>query len=305
MSASTGPSGPLHSIWLMRGLRNGVLTTRYPRRPDPYAQSFPAAVAVTDGTPRGDAEHISQVCPTGAIRPDPGGRLPLDRGACILCGACIRAYPDLFGWERGAETATLDRGALVVPEAEETDASLAAVRAELAARVRRLRRSVHIRHVDAGSDGAEEWEINALFNPVYDANRLGIFLTASPRHADMLLVTGAGAAGMAEPLARTLDAMPRPLVVIAAGTDAISGGMHARSTKAPAPSMRNGQYGAPSYATHGGITDLVPVDVWAPGNPPSPFTLLHAILLALGRVNPGRSQQIPHPSSPPARQVRR
>ncbi len=253
--------------WLLRGPRNGVLTSRYPARPDPYQQNFPAAVTVADTGRHPDADQIADVCPTGAIQAAPGGRLFLDRGRCILCGACVRARPELFRWQPGADTATLARGALVVPEATETDEALGALRADLAARVRRLRRSVHIRHVDAGSDGSDEWEVNALFNPVYDVGRLGIFLTASPRHADILLVTGAGARGMREPLVRTLEAMPRPLVVIAAGTDAISGGLVAGS-----------------YATHPGVGDLLPVDVWAPGNPPSPFTLLHAILLALGRL---------------------
>ncbi|NES17007.1 MULTISPECIES: ferredoxin [Micromonospora] len=254
-------------MWLLRGLRNGVLTTRYPARPDPYQNSFPAAVAVTDAGRQPDAEQVADGCPTGAIQAAPDGRLFVDRGRCILCGACVRARPDLFAWQPGAATATAHRGTLVVPESTETDESLAALRAALAARVRRLRRSVHVRHVDAGSDGSDEWEVNALFNPVYDVARLGIFLTASPRHADLLLVTGAGARGMTEPLRRTLDAMPRPIVVIAAGTDAISGGLFAGS-----------------YATLPGVGDTLPVDVWAPGNPASPFTLLHAILLALGRA---------------------
>ena len=98
----------------------------------------------------------------------------------------------------------------------------------LANRVRRLRRSVHLRHIDTGSDGSDEWEIQALTNPVYDLHRLGIFFTASPRHADILLVTGIGTDGMVEPLRRTLDAMPAPTVVIAVGTDAVSGGLIGR-----------------------------------------------------------------------------
>ncbi|WP_324687812.1 oxidoreductase [Mycobacterium sp. 94-17] len=137
----------------------------------------------------------------------------------------------------------------------------------LSKRVRRLRRSVHLRHIDTGSDGSDEWEIQALTNPVYDLHRLGIFFTASPRHADILLVTGIGAAGMLEPLRRTLDAMPAPTVVIAVGTDAVSGGL-----------IGGG------YTGGVGISDVVPVDVWVPGAPPSPFSILHGILLALGRV---------------------
>ena len=165
---------------------------------------------------------------------------------------------------------------MVVGAVEETDEALAELRASLARRVRWLRRSVHLRHIDTGSDGSDEWEIEALTNPVYDLHRLGIFFTASPRHADILLVTGIGAAGMVEPLRRTLDAMPKPTVVIAVGTDAISGGL-----------IGGGDTGGD------GVGDLVPVDVWVPGAPASPFSILHAILLALGRVplpGPGSTQ---------------
>jgi formate hydrogenlyase subunit 7 len=167
----------------------------------------------------------------------------------------------------------LHRQALVVPQLPETDEVVELVRRQLAARTHMLRRSVHVRHVDAGSDGSEEWEVLALLNPVYDVHRLGIFFTASPRHADVLLVTGAGSHGMAEPLRRTVEASPSPLVVIAAGTDAASGGL-------VAPSF------APHYATAGGIGELVDVDVWVPGSPPSPFSLLHGLLLAVGRLGP-------------------
>lgn len=253
--------------WALRGLREGVVTTRYPRRPDPYADAFPAAVRAA---PTGDVDEA--LCPTDAIR-NADGRLRIDRGRCVLCGRCVHDRPDLFSWAPGSQIAALTRPALVVPplsagsDSEETDEALAEVRRRLAARTRMLRRSVHVRHVDVGSDGADEWEVLALLNPVYDVARLGIFLTASPRHADILLVTGAGAHGMAAPLRRTLEAMPRPVVVIAAGVDAVDGGMV-----------------APSYAVAGGVGGLVDVDVWVPGSPPSPFSLLHALLLATGRL---------------------
>lgn len=153
----------------------------------------------------------------------------------------------------------------------ESPEGLADVARRLRARTRALRRSVHLRHVDTGSDGSEEWEILALLNPVYDIHRLGMFFTASPRHADVLLVTGPGAGGMAGPLRETYEAMPHPKVVLAVGTDAVGGGLV-----------------GPSGMTAGGIAGLVPVDVWLPGSPPSPFAILHALLLALGRL-PQRS----------------
>ncbi|HEX4102639.1 MAG TPA: NADH:ubiquinone oxidoreductase [Pseudonocardiaceae bacterium] len=251
--------------WALRGLRNGVVTTHYPCRLDPYAETFPAVVQpLVPGSSNLDAA----LCPTGAIGTQ-SESLRVDAGRCILCGRCVRERPDLFGWVPGSCTARLNRQALVVPQLPETAEAVELLRRQLAARIRRFRRSLHIRHVDAGSDGSEEWEVLALLNPVYDVHRLGIFFTASPRHADVLLVTGAGSHGMAEPLRRTVEAIPRPLVVIAAGTDAVSGGLV-----------------GPSYAVAEGIGDLVDVDVWVPGSPPSPFSLLHALLLAVGRIPP-------------------
>ncbi|WP_406813451.1 NADH:ubiquinone oxidoreductase [Mycobacterium sp. M23085] len=265
-------------VVFFRGLRDGLLTTRWPKHSDTYFDEFPAAIEVLSHdrrvghrVPLRQAVDAAAGCPTAAIAV---ADMPkLDRGKCILCGRCVATAPDWFRWAPGADTSRLQRDALVVSPVPETDEALDRVRAELAKRVRRLRRSVHLRHVDAGSDGSDEWEVQALLNPVYDLHRLGIFFTASPRHADILLVTGVGAVGMTEPLRRTLEGMPRPTVVIAVGTDAISGGL-----------VGGG------YTGGTGIGDLLPVDVWIPGSPASPFSLLHGILLALGRL-PGASRR--------------
>ena len=260
--------------WMVRGLRDGIVTTGYPRRPDGYGPNFKGAVEVlpAGGAPGSLGEAVA-LCPTGAITADANGALKLDRGRCILCGRCVAERPDSFAFTSSIETAAADRSALIVPRLLEDDAALAELRGDLARRVRALRRSIYIRHVDAGSDGAEEWEVAALTNPVYDAQRLGIYFTASPRHADLLLVTGAGTIGMAGPLRTTLEAMPDPKVVVAAGTDATSGGLvH------------------PSYATGSGVGDILPVDVWVPGSPPSPFSLLHGILLGIGLLPSRRSR---------------
>lgn len=264
-------------MWALRGLRDGVVTSRWPARPDAYASAVRGPATVLNAEPVGaDADQLDRLCPTGAISHPEGtmaGRLRLDQGKCVLCGRCVAARPDLFGWSEGPAVASFSRAGLMVPEMAETPGRLAALRDGLRARTAPLRRSVHLRHVDAGSDGTEEWEILALFNPVYDVHRLGIFLTASPRHADILLVTGAGARGMTEPLRQTYEAMPEPKIVIAVGTDAVGGGM-----------------ATPSYAVAGGIGDTVPVDVWLPGSPPTPFSILHALLLAVGRLPAGISQ---------------
>ena len=294
------------SIWVLRGLRDGIVTTRWPGRSDEYADSWrgpatvlpyavlpdavlpdavlpdavlpdavlpdavlPDAVLPSDQA-LADAAGLERLCPAGAIEALgwPGaGRLRVDQGRCVLCGRCVAARPDLFAWSTGATgpgAAALARQALVVPDEPETDAAVAAVRAALAKRTVALRRSVHVRHVDAGSDGSEEWEVQALLGPVYDVQRLGIFFTASPRHADVLLVTGAGTVGMTGPLRATYDGMPDPRVVIAVGTDAVSGGLLSDRLT--------------------GVDGAVPVDVWLPGSPPSPFGILNALLLATGRL---------------------
>jgi len=264
------------SIWVLRGLRDGVVTTRWPKRRDEYADSWRGPVTVVSGamTADGATSHggydagLEGLCPTGAI--EVAGRLRVDQGRCILCGRCVTARPDLFSWSRGATgpgAASLGRHALVAPEQPETDEAVAAVRAALAARTAALRRSVHVRHVDAGSDGSEEWEIQALLGPVYDVHRLGVFFTASPRHADVLMVTGAGTAGMTGPLRTTYEGMPDPKVVIAVGADAISGGLLSDRLT--------------------GVGDTVPVDVWVPGSPPSPFAILNALLIATGKLVTG------------------
>jgi Ni,Fe-hydrogenase III small subunit/ferredoxin len=261
------------SIWVLRGLRDGVVTTRWPRKPDEYADSWrgPATVASDAAVPEevvAEGAELERLCPTGAI--EVIDRLRVDQGRCILCGRCVAARPDLFAWSAGATgsaAAAVARQALVVPPEPETDEAVATARAGLAQQTAALRRSVHIRHVDAGSDGSEEWEIQALLGPVYDVHRLGVFFTASPRHADILLVTGAGTVGMNGPLRTTYEGMPDPKVVIAVGADAISGGILSDRLS--------------------GVSGSVPVDVWVPGSPPSPFAILNALLIATGRLVPG------------------
>jgi Ni,Fe-hydrogenase III small subunit/ferredoxin len=267
------------SIWVLRGLRDGVVTTRWPRRPDEYAGSWRGPAAVRPDAPgAGEAgAELERLCPTGAIEATgrPGaGKLRVDQGRCILCGRCVAARPDLFTWSSGATgpaAAAVARQAMVVPDEPETDEAVAAARAALAERTTALRRSVHVRHVDAGSDGSEEWEVQALLGPVYDIHRLGIFFTASPRHADVLLVTGAGTPGMAGPLHATYEGMPDPRVVIAIGADAASGGLLGDRIT--------------------GVDGPVPVDVWVPGSPPSPFGMLNALLIATGKLASGGAKE--------------
>ena len=133
-----------------------------------------------------------------------------------------------------------------------------------------LGRALCIRQVDAGSCNGCELEIHALNNPVYNIEGLGIRFVASPRHADMLLVTGPVSAHMATALRRTYDATPDPKLVVAIGDCGCSGGIFGES-----------------YASLGPVSRVIPVDVAVPGCPPSPERLLQGILTAVSARRPG------------------
>jgi Ni,Fe-hydrogenase III small subunit len=130
--------------------------------------------------------------------------------------------------------------------------------------LRTLGRALTLRHVDAGSCNACELESQALSNPYYNVEGLGIRYVASPRHADALMVTGPVTKNMAVALRRTYDAMPEPKLVIAVGSCAIGCGVY-----------------GPNYATIGAVSEVLPVDVTIPGCPPSPTALLQGILAAI------------------------
>ncbi|HUI60340.1 MAG TPA: NADH-quinone oxidoreductase subunit B family protein [Steroidobacteraceae bacterium] len=134
-----------------------------------------------------------------------------------------------------------------------------------------LGRALCIRHIDAGSCNGCELEIHALINPLYNLEGLGIRFVASPRHADLLLVTGPVSRHMEGAVLRTYEATPDPKIVVAVGDCGCTGGI----------------FGA-SYASRGRVSDLIPVDVAVPGCPPSPTRILQGILTALSarRSNP-------------------
>lgn len=130
-----------------------------------------------------------------------------------------------------------------------------------------LGKSLHIRHVDTGSSNACESEMTALLNPIYDIQRFGIDFVASPRHADMLMVTGGVTRNLERSLRKTFSATPRPKMIVAVGTCAIGGCIFGET-----------------YANYGGIHHIAPIYVNVPGCPPRPIDILEGVLLAVDQL---------------------
>jgi len=277
---------------LARSARIGIVTERHP-----------LATRLHRGFPVVDFRHCTacgdcaRACPTGAIEVEeapPALAAPsanacrtvsLSYGSCISCGECLAACPegavtagnefDLVAYTREQLTrrASFDvdptSGRPTFRREESLPGpTLAESAAALAARVRgRFGRSLHVRQVDAGSCNGCELEIAATANPVFDLERFGIHFVASPRHADLLLVTGPVTRNMEVALVRTLEATPEPRVVVAVGACGCSGGI----------------FGEGTYASIGGVDRVVPVDVYVPGCPPTPRALLAGLFVAMGR----------------------
>jgi Ni,Fe-hydrogenase III small subunit/formate hydrogenlyase subunit 6/NADH:ubiquinone oxidoreductase subunit I len=283
---------------LQKTLSVGSATAGYPRVAPHLAEQFRGCPEF-DFDLWSDARPAAEACPTGAIavRDRDGLRqVSVDYGRCIFCGECAQASAasavqiSPVRMTRQFELAATDRRDLVLT-AEYTlhpDGSHAGLlsassgrsaeepgkRIEAAIR-NLLGRSLAIRQVDAGSCNGCEQEIVALNNPVHDIERFGIHFVASPRHADMLLVTGPVTRNMELALRKAWAATPDPKVVVAVGACGISGGIFGTN-----------------YASLGGVDAVIPVDVYIPGCPPRPEALLHGILLALGQV---RQRMSSHP----------
>jgi len=191
----------------------------------------------------------------------------IDAGRCVYCAACVSACPTgAISMTSRTELARPRRAEMIerpLTVVSAIDDLLAADRAR--ARILAAHgRSLHVRHLDAGSCNGCDWEIAALLNPYHDVQRLGIDFVASPRHADLLLVTGVVTRNLEEAALRTYDAMPEPRLVVAVGACAISGGVFAGS-----PQIRDG------------AAAILPVDVFVPGCPPRPEAIIEGMLLAL------------------------
>ena len=202
------------------------------------------------------------VCPVGALALR-DGKLTIDMGRCLFCGECERACSKgAISLTREYRLAARDRQALVV------GVGAPVLKAALDAKMRKLfGRSLKLRQVSAGGCNACEADCNVLSTVVFDLGRFGIQFVASPRHADGLLITGPVTQNMKLALRKTYDAVPEPKIVIAVGACAIAGGPYIGHAEAC-----------------DGAASVVPVDLYVPGCPPHPLTILDGMLRALGQI---------------------
>jgi Ni,Fe-hydrogenase III small subunit/formate hydrogenlyase subunit 6/NADH:ubiquinone oxidoreductase subunit I len=268
---------------LQKTLRTGIVTSAYPQGGAKLSGNY-RGMPEFDFAAWRDARPAAEACPAGAITVSDSGdkrSVAVDYGRCVFCVECAAASDGAVKTTQKFELALADRDALVVtaeytlnPDGTHRQLVRGGALPDEAAG-RQLQREIHrvlgrslaIREVDAGSCNGCELEINALNNPVHDIERFGIHFVASPRHADMLLVTGPVSRNMELALRKTYDATPDPKLVVAVGACGICGGM----------------FGV-NYATRGGVDRVIPVDVYIPGCPPRPQALLYGILLAVGRL---------------------
>ena len=281
---------------LGKSFSTGIVTTSYPDTPPDLSRHARGRPEINWASWK-DARPAVAICPTGAIGLQDTGwqrRAFLDLGKCVFCGLCAdvdkairitnvcecsaRRRDDLVTsasyilktdgtHDRQASPPAMTKSGAgaSAPSQSQSIEALGQQINERAARI--LGRSLHIREVDAGSCNGCEIEIVGLNSPVYDIERFGIHFVASPRHADMLLVTGPVTRNMELALQKTYDAIPDPRLVVAVGACGCSGGIFGMN-----------------YATRGAVDAVIPVDVYIPGCPPNPHALLHGILTAIDRM---------------------
>jgi Ni,Fe-hydrogenase III small subunit/ferredoxin len=259
---------------LKNRIKQGYRTSRFPGEDPGLPERFRGRPALRPELCAAGCAACIDACPTGAIeRRQPGdkkGLLALDLGRCLFCAECTAACPEgAVAFTKDHRLAAGRREDLLVTSDE------ARLAESLGEEMRRLfGRSLKLRQVSAGGCSACEAELTALGNVVFDLGRFGIQFVASPRHADGLVVTGPVTRNMSAALRIAYEAVPPPRIVIAVGACGISGGPF---------------IGSEDHL--GGAASVVPVDLFIPGCPPHPVTILDGMLRPLGKLKESRVQK--------------
>ena len=223
--------------------------------------AFRGRPELTDTGDTTDTERAAAICPTGALTASP---LALDLGRCLFCGQCARTAPRNIRFTNDYRLGSPTREGLIVRAGDKRVAFDAEnVRPVIR---RTFSRALQLREVSAGGDGSVEMELGATGNVNFDLGRFGIGFTASPRHADGVVVSGPVTANMAEALAICYDAVAEPKILVVCGSEACSGGLFAESR-----------------ATDRSFFDDHTPDLWLPGAPTHPMTFIDGMLNLLGR----------------------
>ncbi len=245
-------------------LRQGMRTIAFPKSVPALPDRFLGLPVLDDSKCPDGCRACIEACPTDAIAHDAAG-LALDMGRCLFCNDCVRACPHdgAIHFSQDHRLASRRRDDLIVRSREERR-----LVEPLDEKMRQLfGRSLKLRQVSAGGDNASEADLSVLGTVVFDMGRFGIQFVASPRHADGIVVTGPVTENMKQALLQTYEAVPAPKLVIAVGANAISGGIFR---------------GHPEV--NDGIDGILPVDLYIPGDPPHPLTILDGLLRLLGRL---------------------
>ncbi len=252
---------------LIHRLKRGCETMSYPHGPAPALPDRHGGALRVDAAKCAEGcQACLPVCPTQAITRQPGAAVALDLGRCLFCAECIEACPTQAITQTGDHRmAVRRREDLLLGAPGQAELRLATA---LDAKLRRLfGRSLRLRQVSAGGCNACEADTNVLGTIGWDLGRFGIQFVASPRHADGLLITGPVSQNMELALRKTWEAVPAPKIVIAVGACAISGG----------PFVNHAE-------VNNGAAGVVPVDLFIPGCPPHPLTILDGLLRLLDRL---------------------
>lgn len=243
-------------------MHQGHRTIKYPAEPPTLPDRLRGLPVIDSSKCPEGCRDCAEACPTNAITVN-GSHLRLDLGRCLFCTDCMDACPEgAIRYTQDYRLATRARDDLIV------DGQALKLAAALEEKSRRLfGRSLKLRQVSAGGCNACEADLNVLSTVVFDLGRFGIQFVASPRHADGIVVTGPVSENMRTALLETYAAVPAPKLVIAVGACAISGG----------PFVDNPE-------VHNGCGSIVPVDLYIPGCPPHPMTILDGLLRLLGRL---------------------